>query len=328
MSEQINVINSHEPNFNFQPQHLLKCLLLYLLQAYKSFEFSNNSGFEKLNNKPGEFKISSDQTSGTKTENSPQDNPEVSIIILNYNQSKLTLECVASILRVEKKLRFELIIVDNGSNEDQAEILDQSELKKHYILIKSTINGGFGYGNNLGAQQAKGNHMAFINNDTYFKKKCFYFLKNYILSHPEVGVSGPLQLAPNNIPRPSFDHHLGIRKFIFGSFILEAIFRKPKRKAQLADPSIVDFVQGCFMFFRRSAFEEVGGFDPNIFLYDEEMDICTRLQKKGYKVVYHPGIDYYHIHEASTSISLKTTGSKKVQILYSYLYVLKNIMPT
>ena len=280
MSEQINVINSHEPNFNFQPQHLLKCLLLYPLQAYKSFEFSNNSGFEKLNNKPGEFKITSDQTSGTKTENSPQDNPEVSIIILNYNQSKLTLKCVASILRVEKKLRFELIVVDNGSNEDQAEILDQSELKKHYILINSTINGGFGYGNNLGAQQAKGNHMAFINNDTYFKKKCFSFLKNYMMSHPEVGVSGSLQLAPNNIPRPSFDHHHGIRKFIFGSFILEAIFRKPKRKAQLADPSIVDFVQGCFMFFRRSAFEEVGGFDPNIFLYYEEMDICTRIQKK------------------------------------------------
>lgn len=154
MSEQINVINSHEPNFNFQPQHLLKCLLLYPLKAYKSFEFCNNSGFEKLNNKPGEFKITSDQTSGTKTENSPQDNPEVSIIILNYNQSKLTLECVASIQRVEKKLRFELIVVDNGSYEDQAEILDQSEFKKHYILIKSTINGGFGYGNNLGAQQA------------------------------------------------------------------------------------------------------------------------------------------------------------------------------
>lgn len=149
-----------------------------------------------------------------------------------------------------------------------------------------------------------------------------------MMSHPEVGVCGPQQLAPNNIPRPSFDHHHGIGRFFLGSCILEAIFKKPRGKAQFVSPVVVDFVQGCFMFFRKSAFEEVRGFDSNIFLYNEEMDICTRLQKKGYKIVYHPGIDYYHIHEASTSISLKKIGYKKAQILYSYLYVLKKIMRT
>jgi GT2 family glycosyltransferase len=76
------------------------------------------------------------------------------------------------------------------------------------------------------------------------------------------------------------------------------------------------------MFFRKTIFEEVGGFDPNIFLYYEEMDICTRLQNNGHKVIYHPNIDFYHIHEASTSVSIKTTGAKKVQILYAYLHVL------
>lgn len=248
---------------------------------------------------------------------------EVSIIILNYNQSKLSLDCVASIIRVERELSFEIIVVDNGSKKHEVEMLRDSELKTYYRLIQSDKNGGFGYGNNLGAQHAKGVYLAFINNDTYFEKPCFSILYDYMSTCSDVGVCAPQQLAPNHIPRPSFDHHHGIRKFFFGSSFLELIFRKPKKKVRYHHPLEVDFVQGCFMFFRKSAFEQVGGFDSNIFLYYEEMDICTRLQNNGHKVMYHPNTDFYHIHEASTSVSIKTTGAKKAQILYSYLYVLK-----
>jgi len=247
---------------------------------------------------------------------------DVSIIILNYNQSKLSLDCVSSILKVEKQLSFELIVVDNGSKQHEVKMLEQSDLKIHYKFVKSDKNGGFGYGNNLGAKHAKGIYLAFINNDTYFEKPCFSFLKDYMSAHSEVGVCAPQQLAPNHVPRPSFDHHHGIRKFFFGGSFMETIFRKPKKKARYSHPLEVDFIQGCFMFFRKTVFEEVRGFDPNIFLYYEEMDICTRLQNNRHKVIYNPNIDFYHIHEASTSVSIKTTGAKKVQILYSYLYVL------
>ena len=219
-------------------------------------------------------------------------------------------------------MRFELIVVDNGSKKNEVEILEQSELKKYFTFIGSDKNLGFGSGNNLGAKYAKGEYLAFINNDTYFKKPCFSFLKDFLSTHPNVGVCAPQQLAPNHTPRQSFDHHHGLRKFFFGNAFLEIIYRKPRRKATFDHPIEVDFVQGCFMFFRKNIFEEIGGFDPNIFLYFEEMDICTRLQNKKYKAVYHPGIDFYHIHEASTSVTLKNSGVKKAQILYSYLYVL------
>lgn len=79
----------------------------------------------------------------------------MSIIILNYNQSELTLKSAASILEVENTMRFEIIVVDNGSHINQVEILEQSKFKKHYILVKSSVNGGFGYGNNLGAKFAR-----------------------------------------------------------------------------------------------------------------------------------------------------------------------------
>ena len=254
---------------------------------------------------------------------SPSNLIEVSIIILNYNQSKLTLDCVESILRVEKELNYELIVVDNGSKKNELEVLEQGPYRKHYTFVASQKNGGFGYGNNLGAHHAKGNYLAFINNDTYFEKPCFSFLKNFMSNHPDVGVCTTQQWAPNHTSRPSFDHHHGLRQFFFGNSFLENIFGKPKRSATFDGHIEVDFVQGCFMFFRKTVFEEVGGFDPNLFLYYEEMDICTRLQNKGHKAVYHPGSDFYHIHEASTSVSIKTTGAKKAQILYSYLYVLR-----
>ena len=120
---------------------------------------------------------------------------------------------------------------------------------------------------------------------------------------------------------PSFDHDKGLRKLIFGRSFLEAINpqKYPKRKLQHKVPLEVNFVNGAFMFFRKKQFEEVGGFDTNIFLYFEEMDICYRLRKRDYKCVLLPKAKIVHFQGASTGIS---TALKKEGFI-SYLYVLK-----
>ena len=140
-------------------------------------------------------------------------------------------------------------------------------------------------------------------------------------SNPEVGVCTAQNFDEYNNFVPSFDHDKGLRKLIFGRGFLEAINPKkyPKRKQEHKAPLEVNFVNGAFMFFRKSCFEEIGGFDPSIFLYFEEMDICFRMRKKGYKSVLLPSAEIIHFQGASTGKSkiLQKEG------FISYLYVLK-----
>lgn len=119
MSERLDLVNYHEYNFNFQSLHLTKNFQIHPYLAIKSTDSKENKGFGKPNPLANDFKKNPFQLCDLITEKTRQDKPEVSIIILNYNQSELTLKCVASILEVENTMRFEIIVVDNGSHINQ-----------------------------------------------------------------------------------------------------------------------------------------------------------------------------------------------------------------
>jgi GT2 family glycosyltransferase len=144
---------------------------------------------------------------------------------------------------------------------------------------------------------------------------------NFMESNTNVGVCTAQNFDEHNNFVPSFDHDKGLLKLIFGRSFLEAINTKkyPKRKQQHKAPLEVNFVNGAFMFFRKSTFEKVNGFDQNIFLYFEEMDICYRIRKQGLKCVLLPQAEIVHFQGASTGIS---TALKKEGFI-SYLYILK-----
>lgn len=248
---------------------------------------------------------------------------DLSIILINYNTSYYSLNCVESLLKhTNSTLYFEIIVVDNNSqNEDFKILFDGLKKRPEVVLHKSPINTGFGGGNMLGVQHATGDYLLFINNDVLLKNNAFLIAHDFMESNPEVGVCTAQNFDEYNNFVPSFDHDKGLRKLIFGRGFLEAINPKkyPKRKQEHKAPLEVNFVNGAFMFFRKSCFEEVGGFDPSIFLYFEEMDICFRMRQKGYKSVLLPSAEIIHFQGASTGKSkiLQKEG------FISYLYVLK-----
>ena len=146
-------------------------------------------------------------------------------------------------------------------------------------------------------------------------------LFKYMEAHPEVGVTTAQNYDEHNNHIISFDHDKGIRKLLLGRSFLEKNWSRqfPKRKKEYTEPVTVNFVNGAFMFFRREAFEQVGGFDTNIFLYFEEMDICFRLCKEGYTSVLVPEAKILHYQGVSTGVSKAI--SKEGMI--SHLYVIK-----
>lgn len=248
---------------------------------------------------------------------------DISVIIINYNTASYTLECIQSVIeKTDKRLAYDIIVVDNNSKLDDYQLLKQNFPKADNIsLHRSVINTGFGGGNMHGVQFANSKYLLFLNNDAFLQNDCLSILYQYMESHPTVGVSTAQNYDEHGTHVASFDHDKGIRKLIFGRSFLEKNFSNdhPKRKKEYVEPVSVNFVNGAFMFFRSDVFAKVGGFDTNIFLYFEEMDICYRMRQLGLESVLVPQAKITHYQGAST-------GSSKIiskEGLISFFYVIK-----
>jgi len=248
---------------------------------------------------------------------------DVAVIIINYNTARYTLECVESVVRqTDASISYDIIVVDNNSEgEDYIHLKNKFPNHDNLKLYKSEINTGFGGGNMHGAQYANAKYLLFLNNDAMFLNNCLNILFNYMESHPKIGVSTAQNYDEHHKFVPSFDHNKGLRRLILGRGFLEKISpsKYPKRKKEYTQPLKVNWVNGAFMFFRADAFNSVEGFDTNIFLYYEEMDICHRLRNQNYSSVLIPEAKILHYQGAST-------GSSKVlnkESYISYLYVIK-----
>lgn len=247
---------------------------------------------------------------------------DIACIIINYNSSKLTHECVTSIIeKTTSSVNFQIIVVDNCSEKDDYLALKKGfeNLKfEHFQLIRSKINTGFGGGNMTGVHYANAKYVAFINNDTLFLNDCLSILKNHIENNNSVAVVGGQSYTETGKKMVAFDHFASISKELLGRDFLEKINPKkyPKRKSEYTNPIQVNYVQGSFMLIRTSDFNEVGGFDTNIFLYYEETDLCMRLKKNGKSCFLIPEAHYVHYHGASTPQNITIKTELKISLLY------------
>jgi GT2 family glycosyltransferase len=247
---------------------------------------------------------------------------DIAVVIINYNSSKLTKECVESILeKTTTTLSIQIIIVDNCSEKN-----DYLSLKNHFDnyaiqnlqLIRSKINTGFGGGNMTGFHYANAKYVAFVNNDTLFLNDCFSILKAAIEKDNSIAVVGGQSYTETGKQMVAFDHFASLSKELFGRDFLEKInpTKYPKRKSEYTNPIQVNYVQGSFMLIRTSDFNNVGGFDTNIFLYYEETDLCMRLKNNGKSCFLIPDAHYVHYHGASTPQNVTIKTELKISLLY------------
>jgi GT2 family glycosyltransferase len=251
---------------------------------------------------------------------------DVAVIIINYNSTDYTLKCIESVVdKTEASTSYQVIVVDNNSEFPEYKKLKdnfpKSTEKSNISLHRSNINAGFGGGNMFGAQFANAYYLLFLNNDTMLLNDGLSLLKGFMKIHPKVGVCTAQNYDDHNNFVPSFDHNKRLRRLLFGRSFLERINPKkyPERKKQYTHSLEVNWVNGAFLFFSKEAFEAVGGFDTNIFLYFEEMDICWRLLDKGYATMLVPEAKI--LHYQGVSIGKSRALNKEGYI--SYLYVIR-----
>jgi GT2 family glycosyltransferase len=247
---------------------------------------------------------------------------DIASIIINYNSSKLTKECINSIIsKTSSAVNYQIIVVDNCS-----EIEDYTSLKNfceshtftNLQLVRNKINTGFGGGNMFGFHFANAKYVAFVNNDTIFLNDCFSILQTALENNNSIAIVGGQSFSETGKQKMAFDHFTSIAKELFGSDFLEMINSKkyPKRKLLYSNPVKVNYVQGSFMLVRTSDFNIVGGFDTNIFLYYEETDLCLRLSKLDKYCYLIPEAKYIHYHGASTPQNITIKTELKISLLY------------
>ena len=250
---------------------------------------------------------------------------DVSCILINYNTSKYTIACVNSILENTKDtIDFEIVIIDKASKkEDYLNLKEEiSKINSEKVkLVRSNLNTGFGGGNMMGVENApECQYFAFINNDTLFETpNTLKTLCDFMQSHPNAGVCSPQMLDVHKNFRKTIDHFASPQREILKRGFLEFINSKrfPNRKKRYEKPLKVDYIQGAFMFINATDFNDVGGFDTNLFLYYEESDVCRRILKQKNKHTYLvPNVEYIHFESASTSSNITMKIEQKISLFY------------
>lgn len=232
-----------------------------------------------------------------------------SIIIVNYNTYALLSDCLRSIQPVLSDFD-EVIVVDNQST---AVIDKQIPIAFPWVkYIESERNVGVGPGNNIGAKHAQGQYLVFINPDITVTNGWLDSLINVLESHPGVGMVTPKILI---MQEPKKINTCGLDVHITGISLCRSLEQPAESRVDVEE---VNAISGTAFIIRKDLFERIGGFDDQVFMYMEDIDISMRGRLAGYTCMFNPNSVVYHKYSL-------TIGPKKIffQEYHRYLILLK-----
>jgi len=248
--------------------------------------------------------------------------PRVSIALLNWNNAEETLGCLAS-LRDVRYPNFDIVIVDNGSQDDSIARLDEFQKNNPALsirVLRNNENLGFSGGCNTAIEWALkegGEYLLLLNNDTEVDPLFLDELIKASSLSPRTGILVPsifFYYEPNLL---WFGGDTNVAWSKMNKGITSSLF-KEELPSEAQDPRSLSFASGCAMLMRTEALKEVGGFDERFFLYFEDADLSFRFRKAGWDILWVPTSHILHKVSATT---LTKVGSPRV-----HYYDTRNIL--
>lgn len=232
---------------------------------------------------------------------------DVSIIIINYKTKDLVLDAIQSIKEKTKDILYEIIVVDNASNDGSIPAIES--LNPEVITIASQENLGFGKANNLGAKSASGKYLFLLNSDTLLVNNAIKILFDFLEENQsnKVGIAGANLYTAELKPNFSYSNHLPTlwSHFLYRFYILallgaETFNHTGKNKK-------VGQIIGADLMISKSLYDKIGGFDPYYFMYVEDTDLQKSVTLLGYHIYSVPAAKIIHLQGASSLSYQKLT---------------------
>jgi GT2 family glycosyltransferase len=186
-------------------------------------------------------------------------------------------------IRAQADKNCRVIIVDNASIDDSVERMRAGYSEAHLIANKSNL--GFAAANNQAIGNTRDNLLFFLNPDTELQPGCLKAIREFMVSHPEVGLAGPAIINADRSPHSSVEYSYP------GARYQPGLFEKL--------PGDIAWILGAAMVARREVITEIQGFDERFFLYAEDMDLCLKIRKKGWSLALIPKAEVMHLEGQS-----------------------------
>lgn len=257
---------------------------------------------------------------------------KLSIIIVNYNTYTLTKQTIDSVLEKKLKFEYEIMLVDNASQDDS--MVKLQEDYKGIItegLLNITLNDanlGFAKANNIGMRKSKGEYILLLNSDTYVVEDCLQKCMQYIERYNteaaiqgenecKIGALGCKVILPDGTLDHACKRGFPTPKASFYYFL--KLHKRDKVKYGLYDAlhldenevGEVDCLMGAFMLMPRHVLDQVGLLDEDFFMYGEDIDLCYRIKEGGYKIMYYPEASIIHYKGGSSK-------KRRTKVIYDF----------
>ena len=227
--------------------------------------------------------------------------PDLSIIIVNWNGGELLRRCIESVMQYPPTLSWEIILIDNASNDDSLAWVRSSNIP-NLKLIENQENLGFGKANNQGFKLSSAPLLFLLNNDAEVRAGTIDRLLTTIQSEEKIGACGPRVLNPDGSLQVSVWRNpaspwamvmaaLRLHRLLPKRFAGELLLGKYWDHARRRE---VNLLLGAAILVKREVIAEVGGFDERFHMYGEDLEWCLRIVRSGWKIIFDPAAEVLH----------------------------------
>ena len=256
--------------------------------------------------------------------------PLVSAILVSYNTRELTLRALEALEGACDGLNVETWVVDNGSRDDS---VAQIRARPDVNIIEAGENLGFGRANNRALERARGDYFLLVNTDAFLEEMALRELLDAANRHPRAAVVAPRVLNvdgscqrsvwPFPTPAHAWSENLGV------GWLWRRLRPTLRASGSPDDEGEISWAIGACLLVRRAAYEQIGGFDPQFWMYAEETDWQKRMAEAGWQIVFAPRARVTHLGGASgagnaqvsqsfyasqDAYTLKHHGARRVEI--------------
>jgi N-acetylglucosaminyl-diphospho-decaprenol L-rhamnosyltransferase len=230
--------------------------------------------------------------------------PELAVAVVNHNAGRFLARCLGSVVGATGDVAAEVVIVDNASTDGSLEraVVDHPDV----TVIRNADNRGFARAANQAMAATSAPFVLLLNPDAEIVGGTPAALVKVARERPRAGVIGTLVRNPDGSIQPSARRVPRLGEALGHAFLGPLWRTNPWTRSYTmaawdrASERQVEWVSGSAMLLRRAAFEEVGGFDEGYFMYVEDVDLCTRLRRAGWEVLFSPELEVVHQIGVST----------------------------